>query len=256
MLAIRAVALDDTDMVMESEANQPLTENLETYLDWAEEQDSVERGTLEGGEPEEKVAENNTGDGGESRVKYLTDFFPGDAGFPIQQGLPKFFQMRQEHANSTVHPSLHPSTTWQLARWLMSGGLSASARDEFFKLKLVSTNLIETLNLLINVLRMMGGYPGGMNTNSRRPSILSLMGQNGVVLSMQYKEIWEKKWSKYGCEIQWSVYGSSSAIRYSQNIFIMRQSVYQRLTGNESMGRCGQRNGGGKFRYVSLLLGY
>lgn len=105
--------------------------------------------------PEEPEATASTSDGGQSstcqnselrRLQFTYVNYPGNAGASIGIGTPKFQSFMGGSANPLPNPSAPPTPSstlrdpelWELARWFMSSGLSARARDEFLKLKIVS----------------------------------------------------------------------------------------------------------------------
>lgn len=85
-------------------------------------------------------------DGGdtEESEQLITECFSVDAGSPIGKGTPKFDAMRQAEAESGTKPASHAAFSspdwWELSRWLMTSGLSAEARDQYLKLRVVSSH--------------------------------------------------------------------------------------------------------------------
>jgi hypothetical protein len=130
------------------------TLEVDSYLDNLQEMEPPES---EEEESEEETylgpntnASKATGDGQKSSDdvnNIITEPYPGDAGSPIKQGVPRFEAMRQLHGlNPAIPPSLLDPATWQLARWLMTSGLSGAAREEFFKLDWVRTLSLRSID--------------------------------------------------------------------------------------------------------------
>jgi hypothetical protein len=142
----------DETLATATEAIPPLTDDLVAYLDWCDDQDHPP--AVDEGNGEETYLSVDYDDAtgnmvvegepdGNIREGHYVESYGSDAGFPIRQGIPKFAAMRESQPfNMNIHPSFRNSIkdTWQLARWLMSSGLSASSRDEFLKLSIVSTS--------------------------------------------------------------------------------------------------------------------
>jgi hypothetical protein len=81
--------------------------------------------------------------------RFVLEEFPGPAGASVGVGNPTFntFFSSSTNPSSTkptlnTHQSVVDPELWELARWLMSSGLSAGARESFFKLKYVSNFLL------------------------------------------------------------------------------------------------------------------
>lgn len=128
--------------------------------------------------------ENNVSTSGDSRQRRITVPFPGPAGSHKGNTIPKFDAMWQKFMSSGPSPAsdLLSPPLWELARWLLSSGLSASSRDAFFKLAIVSRNF-EYPPLLTDYDRTKGGFLGVANTCSRKRSGPSRMAQVGGVRS-------------------------------------------------------------------------
>jgi hypothetical protein len=94
--------------------------------------------------------EKPTCDGNSRESRFVMEEFPGPAGQPIGVGNSPFNTFLSPPSSSSnpsspphspslnAHPSVVDPELWELARWLMSSGLTAGARESFFKLKMVS----------------------------------------------------------------------------------------------------------------------
>jgi hypothetical protein len=134
----------DADVDFQPQDAGPATWSATWEPDWGD--DELEAGRASSTPP------------GNSRL--VCEAFPGHAGASLGIGTPKFSQIQYDLAVSEKPPtsdSSSPSSSpfcrpadslldpklWPLACWLMSHGLTAGAREEFFKLDLVSTYILE-----------------------------------------------------------------------------------------------------------------
>ena len=78
-------------------------------------------------------------EGGIPRKLWIEDF-PLPAGSPLGKGETHFDAFRSKIKASEAHPwtPFESKEEWELARWLMTSGMTQKAIDEYLKLKIIS----------------------------------------------------------------------------------------------------------------------
>lgn len=149
-------------VVVNANPNMPLNAQeqmrLDPMLDAVDDIDDFEPKEFEEThlwEPAETTMEGAVDNDGQSstcqnselrQIRYIYHNYPGKAGASVGLGIPRFESFMSASANplptsSSPQPPksvFQDPKLWELVRWLMSSGLSARARDEYFKLKCVS----------------------------------------------------------------------------------------------------------------------
>lgn len=144
-----------------------------------------------------------------SRDSLITESFSGDAGTPIGKPEPGIKPTRK------VDPSMDDPDTWELARWLMTSGISAGARNDYLSLRLVSNTFanVNGYHLAVSLsLRTAKNYPGRTITSSSRLLTVSPMGQGGNVSSTRSQARVNPSLLRYGCATLWSASKNSWVI--------------------------------------------
>jgi hypothetical protein len=76
---------------------------------------------------------------------HVTPFPNPDAGFKFGRGETHFENWKRKEAEGS-NSIFDDYDIWELAHWLVTSGLSSGARDRFFKLQVVSSNLRSICN--------------------------------------------------------------------------------------------------------------
>lgn len=149
-------------------------------------------------EAEIRIDHNGAKEGIRNRL--YVEAYPGNAGWSFGT-CPNAFD--RKNSDDVYHTSnhLHNQDNWDLAKWLMTSNLSGSARDKYFKLKVVSSKFWKIDHRQLTCFRM-PIYLGTPTPSSCMALIYCQQVQSGIRLKFQLKGITTKwKKSKHGCEI-------------------------------------------------------